>query len=144
MIMRYLSTIMLCLAAALSAAADNATIQVIVTGVSPNQGQIIVSLFAGKDQYLKKPFLTRRDSVKEGETLDVTFPDLEIGEYAISVLYDMDSDGQLDTGLFRIPKEPIGFSNNVRGKFGPPKWKHTKFYLEADLQMTIRVAPVID
>lgn len=58
----------------------------------------------------------------------------------MSVFYDEDNDGELDTGLFRIPKEPVGSSNNARSKFGPPEWKDTHFDLENDMHVTIQVA----
>ena len=38
----------------------------------------------------------------------------------------------METELFQetllgIPKEPFGFSNDAKGKFGPPKWQDAVF-----------------
>ena len=52
-----------------------------------------------------------------------------VGEYAVAVVYDKNKNGELDTGLFRIPKEEIGFSNNAKSKFGPAKWDDARFLL---------------
>jgi uncharacterized protein (DUF2141 family) len=45
------------------------------------------------------------------------------GDYAIVVVYDEDSDGELHTGFLGFPKERIGFSNGAWGWFGPAKWR---------------------
>jgi len=43
--------------------------------------------------------------------------------FAISVIHDVNGNGKLDTNLFRIPKEPYGFTNNAGTTFGPPKFE---------------------
>jgi uncharacterized protein (DUF2141 family) len=46
----------------------------------------------------------------------------------------------LDTGLFGIPKEPYGFSNNARNPFGPPQFDDVKFMVSGEaLTLTITV-----
>lgn len=117
---------------------------VTVTGLTPLQGQAIVSLFNEKKRFLKKPMKMITEPVPDDDRLSVVFNDLEPGVYAVSVIYDMDSDGELDTGIFRIPSEPIGVSNNVRSKFGPPKWKKAQFELQEDMHMDIQVMDAID
>ena len=37
--------------------------------------------------------------------------------------------GKLDTNFLGIPKEPYGFSNEKKGRFGPPKFKEVSFTL---------------
>ena len=41
----------------------------------------------------------------------------------------LNNNNKLDTNLFGIPKEPYGFSNNARSKWGPPKYEIAKFEL---------------
>jgi uncharacterized protein (DUF2141 family) len=125
-------------------AADAATLTVTATGLTPQQGQIFVSLFDGEKQYLEKSLMRLNEPVGESGSLDVSFEGLAPGDYAVSVFYDEDNDGELDTGLFRIPKERVGFSNNARGKFGPAKWKHTKFRVDQDTHITIRLVDAVD
>ncbi|KLU03840.1 putative transmembrane protein [Rhodopirellula islandica] len=40
--------------------------------------------------------------------------------FAIAAFHDTDNDGALSRNQFGIPAERYGFSNNARGKFGPP------------------------
>jgi uncharacterized protein (DUF2141 family) len=133
----------LLLAASPAMADEGFRLGVTVTGVVPQQGQIIVSLYDGTKQYLKQPLSTLKEDAGDSDSLAIEFSGLQAGLFAVSVVYDVDHDGELDTGAFRIPKEPIGFSNNARGRFGPPKWKHTHFQLEQDLEITIKVQQAV-
>jgi len=63
-------------------------------------------------------------------TVDINLPP---GEYAISVFHDRDSDEKIKTNLFGIPKDPIGFSNNAKARFGPPKYSDAKFKISTKL-----------
>ena len=70
----------------------------------------------------------------------MVFEDIPYGEYAISVYHDENDNKNLDTGLFGIPKEALGTSNNVKIRFGPPKYQDASFILDqSDLNLTIRL-----
>ena len=134
----------LLIASSIATASDEVSLKVTVTGLEPLQGQAIVSLFNEKKQFLKQPLEMIAQAVPDSDSLMVEFESLEAGVYAVSVVYDLDGDGELDTGFFSIPSEPIGVSNNVRSKFGPPRWKKAKFDLEQDMHLEIEVADAID
>lgn len=61
--------------------------------------------------------------------LVVTNVDLPVGEYAVSIYYDVNGNKDLDTNFIGIPKEPIALSNNATAKFGPPRYKDAVFLL---------------
>lgn len=44
------------------------------------------------------------------------------GRYAIRVFQDINGNGKVDTNLFGMPTEPIGFSNDAMGSMGPPSF----------------------
>lgn len=57
---------------------------------------------------------------------------LKPGEYSISGYNDMNGNGRLDTGLFGIPKEPVGFSVLNAAKLGAnPAWDSVKFAVDS-------------
>ena len=56
--------------------------------------------------------------------LSVTLPP---GQYGIRVLHDRNGNGELDTNMLGMPREPYGFSNNATGNFGPPVWRDLLF-----------------
>lgn len=49
------------------------------------------------------------------------------GDYAIAVFHDENGNGRLDTGIFGIPTEGTGASNDARGTFGPPSFADARF-----------------
>jgi len=55
------------------------------------------------------------------------FSGLAAGNYAVSVVYDEDGNGKLNTGFLGIPSEPVGFSNNAKATFGPPSFDKASF-----------------
>lgn len=59
---------------------------------------------------------------------------MNYGKYGISIFHDENKNKKLDTGFLGIPKEPYGFSNDARGKFGPPHFNETLFWIQTPLQ----------
>ena len=141
---RYLIISLLCLVSIAIDADETLTLTVTVTGVTPNQGYVEVSLFDDKKNYLKNPLVTGREEVPDSESVNVVFRGLASGTYAATVYCDLDSDGEMNTNMFRIPSEPVGFSNNARSKFGPAKWKKTQFELTEDSNITVQVVNALD
>ena len=59
-----------------------------------------------------------------------TLADLPYGEnYTIAIFHDVNDNGKMDKNFVGVPKEPYGFSNNARSKWGPPKYEIAKFEL---------------
>lgn len=60
------------------------------------------------------------------------------GTYAVRLYHDENDNGELDTNVFGVPREAYGFSNNARGRFGPPNFEEAAFTVESDsLSLTI-------
>ena len=56
----------------------------------------------------------------------------------MAIFQDLNNDGVLNKGAFGVPSEPYGFSNNVRGQFGPPSFQAAAFNL-ADITTPLDV-----
>lgn len=65
---------------------------------------------------------------------------LKPGNYAALMFQDLNGNGKLDTNSLKIPTEPYGFSNNVKGLFGKPKFKDAQFTL-ADKDVYLQLKP---
>jgi len=102
-----------------------------ISGGTPNKGQVIISLFTSPANYLKTPVIKKTKPVDGSGEASVRFDHLVPATYSISVIYDEDADGELDTGFLGIPSELVGFSNNAKGRFGPPSFEKTAFNLAA-------------
>jgi uncharacterized protein (DUF2141 family) len=59
----------------------------------------------------------------------IIFSALKKGVYAYTFFHDLNKNKELDTNFLGIPKEPYGFSNEKKGRFGPPKFKEVSFTL---------------
>ena len=70
---------------------------------------------------------------------EYTFTNLKPGTYAAAAFHDENSDKKINSNLLGIPKEGIGVSNNVKGRFGPPKFDDAKFTFSQPTQ-TITIA----
>ena len=64
---------------------------------------------------------------------------LKKGVYAIKVLVDNNDNGKIDINFFGIPKEQFGFSNNVRGILGVPKFEKASFKLNSNKKIEIKL-----
>ena len=138
--MKWLALMLLLFAANLGSE-EAVELTVTVEGLRPGVGQVALAVFDDEDAWL-------RDSVFEttlpvsGEDSVRTVISLPPGTYAASSYYDLDSDGKMDTNFMRIPKEPVGFSNDAKASFGPARFDDAAFALEADLDITIRLTRV--
>jgi uncharacterized protein (DUF2141 family) len=76
---------------------------------------------------------TAEAEAKLGDT-QVTVANLPPGRYAAQVYLDENRNGKVDRGLFGIPKEGIGFSNDAKIVLGPPKFADAAFAFEGESQ----------
>lgn len=67
------------------------------------------------------------------------FDNIPAGEYAIAVYQDINEDELLNRNIYRQPTEPYGFSNNVFGRFGPPKFTSVSFQVEKDVRSELEI-----
>jgi uncharacterized protein (DUF2141 family) len=112
--------------------ADGVTITVNVTTPEAAEGAISLALYNSEETFMEDAFAEQTaETAVEGATT-LIFENVPTGIYGVSALHDQDGDGKLDTNFLGIPKEPIGFSNDAKGKFGPPDFDAVKFDVGAD------------
>lgn len=99
---------------------------VVVNGIKNNRGTVLVALYNSNRTFMLQPFLTAEVKAKEGHVM-VVFPNVAEGEYAVTVLHDLNGNKKMDENLLGIPKEGFGFSNDAMGAFGPPSFKECVF-----------------
>lgn len=114
-------------------------VHVDIAGVEPGVGQVVVSVWDSEENYLNTAFLTKsvRVEILQGGKLRVTFSEALPQQCAINVFYDKNSNGELDTNWMGIPSEPVGITNNVKGRFGPPEYEEGKVTITGDKQVFV-------
>lgn len=105
-------------------------LQVRVHSIPTREGMIAYSLFSSKvgfprdsTQAVRKGFL----SIPKDGDLTIELPDLPFGTYALALFIDDNENKKLDKNFLGVPKESIGFSNNPKVRFGPPKFQDASF-----------------
>jgi uncharacterized protein (DUF2141 family) len=107
------------------------TVVVTVAGLRSREGSLRVKLvregegFPASDAQL----VARRRLPIEGPVVQVAFPDVPLGDYAVVVLHDEDDDAVLDRSRLGLPVEGLGFSGGARVRFGPPSFEDARFRL---------------
>ncbi len=123
--------------------ASQGSINVEVSGLRSNAGEVRVNLYDSKDGFPsepKKAVMTLVTNIENNEA-KVVFKDIPFGDYAISVLHDENGNKKMDLSWLMIPKEGIGASNNPKVSFGPPSFSDARFRLsseELDIKITVR------
>ena len=102
-------------------------------------GVVRCALYASKDEYMKKSFREVVGKV-EGKTASCVFSGVPPGTYALSAFHDQNNNGELDTGIFGIPKEGFAASNNAKASLGPAKYKDAAFqFTGAELKQELKM-----
>ena len=128
------------LASSKGLAAEALTVR--VEGLSKPAGHVMIALYDRADAYaIGDEQALRRERLPVDDRLEVIWDigDLQPGNYGIALFHDVDDDEVLDTNFVGLPKEPYGFSNNARGRFGPPDYDAITFAFDgAPLTITIQ------
>jgi uncharacterized protein (DUF2141 family) len=123
--------------------ASETWINLTIDRVRNAKGQITATLYPNEP----KRFLVKNGSLYVASTQAVAGQTRfclfvpHTGTYAIAIYHDEDSSGTINRGgLFGIPSEAVGFSNNPTILFGPPSLRSVAFKIDATNQaMTIRL-----
>ena len=114
--------------------AASALLVVHVHGVSHRSGTMNVGLYRDDGTWLTGDNIafTRVVPIPEhGGVVSVTFDDIPVGEYAVSLYHDVDSNSALEQGALGIPSEPWGMSNDAIGVHAPATFQQAAFLLRA-------------
>jgi uncharacterized protein (DUF2141 family) len=131
------ASLLVALIAAPAAVAEELTgiLIVEISGLKDASGDVYIAVYDSDSTWLsEETFKDAKLTIAEALDGDLvrTEMHLPLGNYALTVFYDEDNDGELDTNFIGIPKEPIAMSNNAVAKFGPPKYEDAVFTLGAE------------
>jgi len=114
------------------------TLRIEVASFENTKGVLRVCVTDQKDDFLKSCAFSKIVTV-EDDTVSLKIENIEKGNYAVSVYHDENNSGILETGgVFGIPLEPYGFSNNPNMTFGP-SYKKSVFKMTSDKNISIKL-----
>jgi uncharacterized protein (DUF2141 family) len=122
---------------------NSQTVEVIITGIRSEKGQIVIGVFKDDESFQKEESFMEKRFVKSGisnREMRVQFS-LETGIYGLSLLDDENSNGKMEYNFLGIPKEGFGFSDYYHKGIKKPKFDSYKFSINKDQtkRITIRI-----
>lgn len=99
-----------------------------ITNIKKVHGIIRIGVYNKKENFpvIGKEF--KRFSFKvEEKNFKCVMKDLPVGNYAIALYHDENSDGTCNANCIGIPTESYGFSNNIKPFLSAPSFHDTKF-----------------
>ena len=126
-----------------SCACAAADLTVTIDSLRNNQGQVLVCVFSAgsydkagfPDCSKGHPVRTAKATIANGKAV-VTYSGLKDGVYAIAIIHDENTNGEVDTNLLGIPTEGVGVSTNPT-LFGKPRFDQAQFDLKGKMAITV-------
>ena len=114
------------------------SLQIAVSNVRNSNGQVHVDLCIERE-FLKDCAYSANAPARVGVTI-VTLPQVPAGRYAVQATHDENGNAKVDTALFGIPKEGVGFSNDAPIRMSPPKFADAAFvYTPPSKSITLKL-----
>lgn len=97
-----------------------AELRVTVSNGPSAPATLYLAVFDGAEAFASgQSVLSQKVELVDGAAQAV-FSGVPPGRYAVKSFADENGNAKLDTNLFGLPVERYGFSNNARGRMGPP------------------------
>lgn len=94
-----------------------------ISNVKSGGGKVYVALYNQPETFPTKGKEAMGQAVAAtGEQVTVVFRGLPPGMYAVAIFQDLNGNGKFDKGFFGFPKEPFGFSNNLKPRLSAPSF----------------------
>lgn len=117
--------------------ASPGTLTVEIVGLDSDDGTVQIAL-NDETNYEGEGNVRAASLPIDDGTAHWTVPDVSPGTYVVRLYHDANGNGELDTNMFGVPQEAFGFSNDARGRFGPPDFDEAAFTLPSDaLSITV-------
>lgn len=111
-----------------------------VIGIEEAVGQICYAVYENEEDYKESENQFSAGCIAiDSVNFQYVITDVPPGTYMISLFHDEDNNEELNTNWIGMPREPFGFSNDARGRMGPPKWEDASFVVKGDLVVEINL-----
>ena len=115
-------------------------ISVEVTDIEKRGGQLYVGLY-DKNEGFRDILKTYNKNIVniDSSSIKIIFKNIPKGVYAISIFHDENENGKLDKNFLGIPIEGYGFSNNIRPILRGASFEESKFKLDGNKKIIIKM-----
>lgn len=137
--MKFTQAVFSLAAVALPWAVSAADLRVTVTDGPTAPATLYLALFDTAQAYASGVALSSQKVEMRDGTAQWVFSDLPMGRYVVKSFADENGNARLDTNIVGLPTERYGFSNNAKGRMGPPPFDAAAVQLDADSSITVRL-----
>ena len=112
-----------------------------VTNMRSASGKVQISIYDKPETFPENEGMLKQLIVKaEAPVLEVVFPGLAPGTYALAAFHDENGNGEYDKGFLVIPLEDYAFSNDPTVIFSVPDFAESAFSVsDAAAEISIRM-----
>ena len=105
------------------------TLKVTLSNLKQANGYAGIGLYSTAASFpiAGKAVMVKRIEVKAPGSVEIELSNVPDGTYAIAATHDLNGNDKFDLNFMGIPKEPYGFSNNIRHSFSAPTFEECKF-----------------
>ncbi len=115
-------------------------LDVTISGIKKSTGEIRIAIYSISNEFpSENDIFDFRIVPVNGSKVSCTFQVQEIGEYAMALIHDVNSSGNLDYNWIGYPLEPFGFSNNPKVVFKAPTFKECAVKVDRHTKIEIRL-----
>ena len=109
------------------------TLKIEITDLRNNSGKVMLEVFDEKEKVINREM----SEIKE-KSCQFMIKNLMAGKYAVRFYHDENQNNVMETNMFGKPTEGYGFSNNVKGTFGPPPFEKWLFSIVEDKTIVLK------
>jgi uncharacterized protein (DUF2141 family) len=121
-------------------AQSSGTVILVVEGIDTSRGgQLSAGIFVEKNFPKVGGQLLGIQKQVSSNVMQLVLQDVPPGSYGVAVFHDLDSNNALETNFVGLPKEPIGFSNDARIRFGSPSWDEARFTVQPGREVKLKI-----
>ena len=117
--------------------APGVSVRIEITNIRNASGVVRMDL-CQEAEFLKKCRLFTDVKAASG-TVTATIGNVAPGIYAVVATHDENMNHKVDRGLFGLPKEGVGFSNDAPIRLGPPSWADAKFVVAGAKAVSLKM-----
>ena len=116
-----------------------AVLEVVVVGLKNQNGDVHIAIYNTAEHFpYQEGVLHEAEAPILGNVARLKFKDLTPGAYAAAIYHDENFNHEFDQGLFGIPLEDYGFSNNATVFLSPPSFEEAMFEVK-DPSTTVEI-----
>ena len=121
------------------AQADPQTPTVEITGLRSTDGIVRVAVFDETTPFPGGEAITRIAVPAQDDRVVLTLTNLPSGRYAVAFFHDENANNEFDRGVFGLPLEGFGFSNDAQVLLGPPDFDEAAIDFAATDRISARM-----